>query len=120
MNRIAAPEKSAAETSQIDAGQHGPRHVRIEDVGRTERLLLLENANDDAELDGEVEGGGGGGPDDGKDKEPVVVKLAGRVRLEVVGDSQASVEGDVTRADEEDDNSGWGNRSTDCQTRRDQ
>lgn len=83
---------------------------------RTERLLFLQDANDDTKLDQEVERGSGGGPDDSQDEEPVVVQLAGRIRLEVAGDGQARVEGDVARANEEDDNSGLRRTESRCQS----
>lgn len=85
------------EASASDSAKEGRERRQ-----RTERLLLLEHTNDYAELDDEVEGGSDGWPDDGEHEEPDRVEVLRRVRLEVVGDGEASVGADVTSSDGED------------------
>lgn len=69
---------------------------------RTERFLLLEHTDDNAELDNKVEGSSDGWPNNGEHEEPDRVEVLRRVRLEVVGDGESSVGADVASSDGED------------------
>lgn len=74
----------------------------------TERLLLLEHANNHAELDDEVEGSGGGGPDNREHEQPHRVEATRRIVVvpEVVCDCECGVKTDVGGSNEQDDNKG--------------
>jgi hypothetical protein len=57
-------------------------------------------------LDDKVDERSSGGPDDRQDEQPDRVERFGRGGLEVVGDLETGVGGDVARADSEDDAEG--------------
>jgi hypothetical protein len=103
MKEMAAPRRV---TVQRLKKVRGREEVRREGKRRTERLLLPQDANDNATLDDKVDERSGGGPDDRQDEQPDRVERFGRGGLEVVGDLETGVSGDVARSDGEDDAEG--------------